>query len=108
MIDNIVTQWITAHAYLVLAFTLIMGALFHYSQDLRKGNITSGFWDYWLFDNKVHSAGAVGALVAAWTAAVTGDILHGASWALILESGWAGGYMLNSVINKGDYNPPKA
>jgi hypothetical protein len=99
--DSAAKLWILTHAELVFALCAAGGAILHWAKKAARGEITWNPVDYWLVDNRLHSAGALGALVLAVWGIVFSGSLSGMQAHMIVAGGFTLGYTLDSGINKG-------
>ena len=93
--------WIKGHAAVTFTIAALAGVLLHYGKKRLRGEVSGNPIDYFLGDYPGSSAGMAGALAVAIWAVWATDTLAGATASLVLASGFAAGWTLDSGINKG-------
>lgn len=78
-----------------------LGANFHFVQGRLRKTVSDTWLEYWFISNRLNSAGAIGALIAADVLFMGSNSLANATLLLIVGSAWAIGYGLDAAINKG-------
>ena len=93
--------YIEANATLVYAACMVGAALIHWWQKVRKGEATADFMTYWFTETPGYSVGTFGALALAWWAVYTTNGLAGMAPHMVVEGGFATGWLINSAISQG-------
>jgi hypothetical protein len=78
----------------------VLGAMLHWAKKAYRGETNWNPLDYWLADHPAHSAGSIGALVAAVWGVVFSDSLTGMKIHMVIASGFTIGWMIDSGFNK--------
>jgi len=99
--------FILSHPYEIFSLLTIVGALFHWLQKAAKGEASFDPIQYWFKETPGYTYGTIGALVLAWWGTVSGDLLAGAKWQMIVTYGITTGITLNSIISVGGQNVTK-
>jgi hypothetical protein len=95
------SQLITTHIAWVFSLLAVLGALLHYANKVRKGEVPADFVGYWVQDYPGTSIATVLVLAGAIVTAITTGMLEGMQPAAVVMAGLMTGWTLDSAINKG-------
>lgn len=93
--------YIQANAILVYAIVMIMAALLHWGQKVRKGEVTGNFMDYWFTETPGYSLGTFGAIAGTLWLVYTTNGLDKMASHMVIEGAFATGWAINSAISPG-------